>query len=102
MGLAVLAGCTAPREPLRIDSRNPQVKILAMKQAAERMDRTKLPLLIDQLDNDDAAVRFYAIESLRRITGEQFGYNYYDPMVQRSAAIERWKQWLNQSDRVQK
>lgn len=68
-------------------------KIPAIKEAVEEKDRDAIPQLIDDLDSDDPAVRFYSIEALRRLTGETFGYRYYQSETERQPAIERWKAW---------
>ena len=46
------------------------------------------------LDSDDAAVRFYAITSLYKLTNQTLEYRYYDDVDERRPAVERWKQWL--------
>ncbi len=82
------------REPITIDSPDPAGRIPAMKLAAERSDRQVLDRLVEDLDSDDAAVRFYAIESLRRITGETFDYRYFDDEHSRAPAIARWREFV--------
>jgi len=39
-------------------------------------------------------VRFYAINGLRRLTGDDFGYHYYDEKEQRQPAVARWQRWV--------
>ncbi len=76
-----------------VSNPDPSGKIPAIKLAAERHDRSAVPQLIRDLDSDDPAIRFYAVQGLRRITGETFEYRAYDDADQRQPAIRRWKQW---------
>ena len=50
--------------------------------------------MVKNLESDDPAVRLFAIEGLRRLTGDDFGYDYYADADQRAPAVQRWKQWL--------
>jgi len=77
-----------------INSNDPSQKIPAMRQAGNNHDQSAVPALVDALGSDDAAVRFYAISALEQITGQQLGYVYYAPKLERNAAIDRWKAWL--------
>lgn len=92
--IAALAGCTAPRRPLVVSDPDPSVKIPAFKKAVGKKDRAAVRQLVADLDSDDPAVRLYAIDALRRITGESFGYRYYDGDEQRRAAVGEWQRWL--------
>src|SRR4051812_15238590 len=69
LGLGVLAGsgltgCGPPPEK-KLNNPDPSGKIPAMKQAARTHDRRAVPSLVKDLESDDPAVRFYAIEALR-------------------------------------
>ena len=77
-----------------LQNKDPAGKIPAMKQAAERQDRSAVPDLVQTLESDDPAERLYAIEALRRITGQDLGYNYYGSDEQRASGVQRWKTWL--------
>ncbi len=88
----VVAGCAAPRGRGLADD-DASYKIPAIKTAVEQNDEKAIPQLILDLDSDDSAVRFYAIEGLRRLTGESFGYRFFDPVADRRMPIERWKAW---------
>ena len=88
------AGCTAPRRPLVVTDPDPSVKIPAFKKAVRAKDRAAARQLVADLDNDDPAVRLYSINALRRMTGETFGYHYYENDEQRRPALERWQAWL--------
>ena len=39
-------------------------------------------------------------EALTQITGQDFGYRYYEPEVQRVQAIKRWQVWLVEQNLV--
>jgi hypothetical protein len=93
---AAVAGCASPPEKGVVDD-NPSVRIRAIKRADERKDFSVVKDLVGQLGDDDPAVRFYAIAGLVRLTGDDHGYRYYDPLNLRQEAVERWKQWLNKS-----
>jgi HEAT repeat protein len=88
-----LVGCARPASKGLMDE-DPSFKIPAIKQAAETHDIRAIPQLIESLDDDDPAVRFYAIEALKRLTGETFGYRFYEDESQRRIAVGKWKDWL--------
>jgi HEAT repeat protein len=94
MAAGMLAGgCFAP-DPISITSDSPASAIPAIKQAADRNDRTAIPRLIEDLNDPDSAIRFAAIQALEKMTGQTLGYRYYDDEVQRRPAVQRWRQWL--------
>ena len=90
--LCVIAagGCSSPEKP-SIYSQDPSLKIPAIKSAH---DSKAIHQMVKDLDSDDAAVRFYTINGLKEITGNTFGYRYYDDEIERKPALARWKQWL--------
>lgn len=69
-------------------------KVPAIKQAADKNDKTSYAKLVSDLDSEDSAVRFYAIEGLRRMTGQTFGYHYYADAGERKPAVVQWHAWL--------
>lgn len=91
-----MASCTAPRGPLVVTDPDPSIKIPAIKVAVARKDLSSARQMVKDLESDDAAVRFYAINGLRRLTGENFGYLYYEEAEERKAAVMRWQAWLGQ------
>lgn len=91
--LLLLGGCFGREKP-SLRSKDPSLKIPAIKMAVSAHDLDACAELIKDLDSDDPAVRFYAIEGLQRLTGESFGYRYYDDEIARKPAIAKWKQWL--------
>jgi hypothetical protein len=88
-----IGGCFSP-DPKSIKSDNAASAVPAIKDAADAGDRTAIPRLIDDLDDNDPAIRFAAITALQKMTGQSFDYNYYDDAPDRQAAVQRWRQWL--------
>jgi hypothetical protein len=94
--LMIVGGCSEPTGPKTVASKDLSVKIPAFKHAAETKDRTALAEMVRDLNDNDAAVRLYAIEGLHRLTGEDFGYHYYDDAEARKPAVEKWRHWLEE------
>jgi hypothetical protein len=90
---SLVNGCYSP-EPPSLTSDSPPRLIPAIKIAASNNDRAAIPGLIQNLDDKDSAVRFAAISALRKMTGEDFGYRYYDCQYDRQPAIQGWHLWL--------
>jgi hypothetical protein len=93
--------CTAPQPPPDIKDPEAAIKIAGIKQAAARKDRSSIPALIAELDSDDPAVRFFAIEALEKLAGERFGYDYYLDEEQRKPSIAKWQEWLGRQKDLQ-
>jgi len=98
----ITAGCTAPRGPLVVTDPDPSIKIPAIKVAVAHKDLSTVRQMVKDLESDDAAVRFYAINGLRRLTGENFGYLYYEEATERKPATKRWQAWLEQVEQSAK
>ncbi len=94
VAVLLACGCGGPPPVRSVANPDPSGKVPAIKQAVRDNDRTKVPLLVKDLDSDDPAVRFYAIGGLQRLTGETFGYRYSDDEDRRKPALKRWQQWL--------
>ena len=93
--ILTLGGCfPAPRGPRIVSDPDPSNKIPAIKASVQRKDMSAVTQLVKDLDSDDPAVRFYAIEGLYRLTGQTFDYRYYDDEAGREPAVEKWKAWL--------
>jgi hypothetical protein len=93
------AGCQDPRGPVSITSDDPDLKIQAMKQDAVHPRQADTPKLVESLQSDDPAIRFYAVQALRRITHDDFGYRFYDDDDQRAPATAKWQAWLKKQAR---
>jgi hypothetical protein len=97
--LVFLAGCSANMQPVGLsdlENRDPAQRIRAIKWAGENKVQAAVPLLVDRLQEQDSAVRFYAIEALRRITGTDRGYDYKADAASRAQAVARWRASLGQ------
>jgi HEAT repeat protein len=55
--------------------------------------RHRVEWLIEGLSHKEDAIRETAINALRRLTGEYFGYHHDLPRKAREAAAERWAAW---------
>ncbi|MFH1419118.1 MAG: HEAT repeat domain-containing protein [Planctomycetota bacterium] len=95
---ALIAGC-GPR-PYRADIQSESVheRILGVRAAAEAKDADSVPLLVDRLEDEDDAVRFFSILALEKITGQRFGYDYASPAQQRAGSVERWRAYVRQGE----
>jgi hypothetical protein len=96
------ASCAAPRPPLVVSDPDPSVKIPAIQKAVREKDQSAVPQLIKDLDSDDAAVRMYANHALEELTGQNFGFRYYDDDAQREPAVQRWKRWLSETQEAKR
>src|SRR5689334_4276888 len=92
IAIAVEAGCG--HGPRSVTDPDPADKIPAIEAAVRSNNHKVIPQLVIDLESDDPAVRMYVIEGLRRLTGEDLGYQYYADDDARKVAVERWKQWL--------
>jgi hypothetical protein len=95
--LFLVGGCFAPEKP-SLTSDDPSLKIPAIRHSAATHDERSIHELVKDLDNDDPAVRFYAIRGLQEITGKSFDYRYYDDEPDREPAVKRWHEWLKQRE----
>ena len=55
---ASLPACQDPRGPARVNSDDPDLKITAIKLAVESHNEEEIAKMVDDLQSDDAAVRF--------------------------------------------
>ncbi len=94
IGLLAAPGCSAPRPRRDVTNPDPSGKIPAIKDAVRARDADASRQLVEDLDSDDPAVRFFAIGGLKRLAGETFEYRYYDDETQRQPAMKRWRSWL--------
>jgi len=92
--IALGFGCQAPRGPVSISSEDPDLKIQAIEQDVALKNTTDIPKMVQNLQSDDVAIRFYAIQALRRLTNDDFGYRFYEDDDQRAPATALWKKWL--------
>jgi len=88
------AGCTST--VANFHGQDSAERIRAIRRAAEGNHRSAIPLIVERLEDDDQAVRFYAILALDRLTGERLGYDYAKPSWKRADAVERWWEYVRQ------
>ena len=104
--VVLLAGCWQGPKPAAslaaLEDDNPAVRIRAIKWAGQNEVSAAVPLLVDRLTDEDQAARFYAIQSLRRITGKSYGYDYKSDARKRAEAIERWRQSIARDENIVK
>ena len=92
--LAAAAGCGGPATVKHLSNPDPLGKVPAIKRAARTNDQRSVRQLVKDLEDEDPAIRFYASRALKRLTGETFGYDYYDDEEQRQPAVKAWQAWL--------
>lgn len=92
----ILCGCSGYTGPRSVVNEDPAVKIPQIRKAVDANDRRVQPQLVDDLDNNDAAVRFYSIEALARLNdGERLGYDWKAAdRHERRPWIEAWRSKL--------
>ncbi|MCB9832459.1 MAG: HEAT repeat domain-containing protein [Planctomycetes bacterium] len=56
-------------------------------------DTTAVPVLIEFLDSQDRRFRYKSIEALRKVLGQDFGYEFAAPAEIRNVSISRWRDW---------
>ena len=87
--------CGPPAITGDFDSPQPAARIFAARRAAAETDparvRKAMPGLIRNLTSDDPAVRLLSAEALKELTGETYGYRYFDPEWLRWPAVDRWR-----------
>jgi len=93
--LVFAGGCVPPRPKLVVTDPDPTVKIPAIKKAVQEHDLGAARQMVKDLESDDPAVRFYAVEGLRKLSGESFGYEWYvQDDDDRAKALKQWQAWL--------
>ena len=94
-GAICVFGCRAPGPgPESLVSPDPDQRIRAIVRTAETKNANAVPLLVDRLEDEDEAVRMFAIEAIRRLTGKSMGWRYYEPPTRRAHAVAAWREWL--------
>ncbi len=57
-----------------------------------------VPYFISALDMRDPGVRQAAVEKLRLVSGEKFGFDPQGTQQQRQAAVKKWEEWWNKHE----
>lgn len=86
----------------RLDHPDPHVKIPVILALARegKADPDTLRQLTRELNSEDAAVRFYAINALEQLTGKRFGYDYCADETQRQASLASWAQFIQEQEKI--
>lgn len=88
---AVVAGCRPTGVAQPLTDTDPVFVIPAIKQAAGDSEPGQLDELVSLLENEDAAIRIYAVHALRDRTGEHFDYEPWADESERAPAVARWR-----------
>lgn len=91
---SLLSGCAQLTWRQQLQSEDPLRRIDGAIAAARAQDRSALPLLVDRLQDDDVAVRMYAIMALEKIEGTSLGYKFWAGEVDRARMSHRWRNHL--------
>ena len=96
--------CAPPIPSGGFSAADPASRIYAAVQVAADYQRTgigpsrlTLQNLIEMLLSADPAERLVAGDTLKLVTGTDLGYDASAPLVERQAAIQRWKAWLQET-----
>lgn len=92
-GLTGACASSAPPHPA-VDAPSASARIDAMAAVTPEATLDDLDALIRCLESDDDLVRVSAISTLRRVTGQDLGYDAHGAAAQRSEAVARWRAWL--------
>jgi hypothetical protein len=105
MALSVLwaGGCATPSAELyrQFQSEDPAQRIDAAVKAGDAKDKGSIPYLVERLNDDESEVRFFSFLALKKITGQTMGYEYYLPLADREAAVQRWREWMTKNSATQ-
>ena len=97
VALTQCCGCAhGPRRFRKIQSETPLVRARAVGLGSRSTDSQVVPVLVGRLGDADPVVRLAAHEELRKRTSRDFGYVPWGTAEERSRAIERWRNWLEQ------
>ncbi len=96
VGLGAVVSCAPDGTRRQLYAPSAFDRSRAAIQSAEARDADAIPLLVNQLEDHDAAVRLFAIQALQRISGETLGFEYYAPPDRRATAVARWRAVLRE------
>ena len=77
-----------------LDDQDTRVRYEAASALVELGDSAGFTVLVDGLSDGDIRNRYKCFESLRRATGQDFGYQHDSDPAQRQGSVARWKDWL--------
>lgn len=76
-------------------------------------DKTSVPYLIDALSDESIhegarytqpgmeTTRYWANDSLKKLTGKEFGFIWNDPVEKRTQAITKWREWFQKETKTE-
>lgn len=77
----------------RLSDPDPVVRFEAASALVDDADLSGVPLLVKALREPDRKLRFKAIEALRRLTKQDFGYDFAADEPGRERAVAAWDSW---------
>ncbi|TNV75072.1 hypothetical protein FGO68_gene14604 [Halteria grandinella] len=90
----LFASCSsAPKSFLSMSDPAAINRARAVAFGQQQPDANAIPVLIDRLTDDDPVVRLASHESLKKRTGQDFGYLPYAEGDELAVSVQRWKQW---------
>jgi len=78
-----------------LDDRETVVRYQAAASLVELGDNAGFPVLVDGLSDPSLQARYKCFETLRDITGQDFGYQHDGAPTVRNQAVVRWQEWLD-------
>ena len=70
-----------------------QIRSRAVALGDNLPDAVAVPALIDRLNDPDSVVRLSTNETLKRRTGQDFGFVAWSEAPERAQAVARWQAW---------
>lgn len=106
--LGAMPSCAPPVPSGGFGAPDPASRIYAAVGVAEefdqtgvRPDETTLENLVKMLVSADPAERFIAGNTLQLVTGQDLGFDASAPFAERTAAAERWADWIGEGAPVE-
>jgi hypothetical protein len=97
LGIVILtvSGCGSltPRNFRAMLHPAPVVRAGAVSLYDDQPDAVAIPAWIARLNDKDEVVRMATIESLKKRTGQDFGYVAWAEPPERAAAVAKWQAW---------
>ena len=87
-------------EMCRDDS--PRIRLTAARELANRGERNSLAVLLALLQEDNVAIRLAAVNILRNLTQQRFGFVAYVADEKRTEAVSQWKEWIESNGQTAK
>ncbi|HUV39976.1 MAG TPA: HEAT repeat domain-containing protein, partial [Planctomycetota bacterium] len=99
--LIACAGCGGSKMTTaqQLDSPAGVERVQGILTVKEQNLTAEIPRLIDFLEDPDVSVRMTAADTLRKMTGQEFGYVAWAAEPERRAAAARWREWWNSRGR---